>query len=528
MDGGKQMTIYRKNLIIKRMFKKGNKLKVLFVASEAAPFAQAGGLGSVVHSLTRALLRLGYDTRIMMPFYGSIDRAVYPTRIVYDKLEVPDGNSEVIICNVKTLASSDGKNADGNSQTQPQVYFLENQEYYEQRANIYGYADDAARWALFCRGTLEFIRFNKDWRPDVIVACDWQTGLVPNYLKTVYKNNPFLKDIATVFSIHNLSYQGVFDHRFVSEMDYDDGHSPAPEIKNPRLLKINSMRRGIIYADVINTVSPTYAKEITTSDYGELLDGLLRERRPHLFGILNGIDYETKNPETDPNVEVKYNAKKLDERLKNKALLRHKFNFPETSDDVFLLGLVSRFSEQKGMDLLMEALPPLLDNFNFQFAVVGTGDSKYLSFFTELGRNYPNVAAHLSFSSVLPSAVFAGADAVIIPSKFEPCGLTQMEAMRYGAVPIVRKTGGLADSVIDYDPISKKGTGFVFEKFNSYSLFGAVVRGMETHKHPKVWQNIQKNVMAADFSWSKSAAEYAKLFLKAVNFHRQEDNFRQK
>ncbi|MCK6462279.1 MAG: glycogen synthase [Candidatus Pacebacteria bacterium] len=494
------------------MFKKGNKLKVLFVASEAAPFAKAGGLGSAVHSLTRALARLGHDARVMLPFYGSIDRAACPTRMVFERLEVPNNDSEMIICNVKAFASENAA---------VPVYFLENQEYYEQRANIYGYADDAARWALLCRGTLEFIRFYKDWRPDVIVACDWQTGLIPNYLKTKYKDNPFLKDIAAVFSIHNLSYQGVFDHRFVSEMDYDDGHSPVPEITDPRLLKINSMRRGIIYADAVNTVSPTYAKEITTLEYGELLDGLLQERRSRLFGILNGIDYETYNPETDPNVEIKYNSKKLGERAKNKTALRHKFNLPEKPDDVFLLGLVSRLTEQKGIDLLMEALPPLLDNFNFQLVVVGTGDSKYLSFFTELGKNYPNVATHLSFDNVLPRMVFAGADAVIIPSKFEPCGLTQMEAMRYGAIPIVRKTGGLADSVSDYDPVFKKGTGFVFEKFNGYSLFGAVVRAMENHKHQKIWQKIQKNAMSADFSWDKSAAEYARLFAKAISFHRQ-------
>lgn len=499
------------------MFKRKNKMKVLFVAPESFPFAQAGGLGSAVYSLTRALIALGHDVRVMMPLYATIDQQKFPMKMTYRSLEVPNDSSEMIICNVKMFEPS----PDRDVKPAP-TYFLENQEYYEQRANIYGYADDAARWALLSRGVLEFVRFNKEWRPDIIVCSDWQTGLIPNYLKTTYKNNPHLSSVASVFSIHNLSYQGMFDHRFVSEMDYDDGHSPVPDIKNPRLLKINMMRRGIMYADVVNTVSPTYAKEITTADYGELLDGLLREKVSHLFGILNGIDYDKRNPEIDPSVEFKYGVKNIGERIKNKEILRHKFNLPQASEDVFMLGIVSRLTEQKGIDLLMEVLPPLLENFNFQLAVVGTGDAKYLSFFTELAKNNRNVSAHLSFNAVLPSLVFSGADAIVIPSKFEPCGLTQMEAMRYGAVPIVRKTGGLADSVEDFDPARNRGTGFVFEKLNQYSLYGSIVRAMENYKHPKIWRAIQKRAMSADFSWSKSAKEYVKLFSRAMEFHRQE------
>ncbi|RJQ30606.1 glycogen synthase [Candidatus Parcubacteria bacterium] len=498
------------------MFKTKKKTKILFVAPEVAPFAQVGGLGSAIHSLTRALARLNYDVRVMMPRYATIDTSKFPMSSVYEALEVPNNGSGPIICNVKVHIP----NID--DPTAPVItYFLENQEYYETRANVYGYADDAVRWAILSKGALEFIRFYKEWRPDVVVASDWQTGLIPNYLKTMYGNSKIMSDIATVFSIHNLSYQGMFDHRFVNEMDYDDGHSAVPEINNPRLLKINMMRRGIMYADAINTVSPTYAKEITTPDRGELLDSLLQEKRSRLFGILNGIDHMAKNPESDQNIEFKYNAKNLKERAKNKKVLREKFNLPEASDDIFTIGIVSRLSEQKGIDLLMETLPPLLDNFKFQLVVLGTGDAKYLSFFTELNKKYPNVATHLSFDSVLPSFVFAGADAVLIPSKFEPCGLTQMEAMRYGAIPIVRKTGGLADSVEDYDPIRQKGTGFVFEKFDNYSLYGAVVRAIEMHKHPKNWQALQRRAMLSDFSWDKSAKEYAKLFKKAIEFKKQ-------
>ena len=495
--------------------KKG--LKVLFVSSEAAPFAKAGGLGDVMYSLPRALRSLGHDARVMIPRYVTIDDSKFPMAMVYSALEVPNGSTSPIICNVKMYNPPASQN-DAPAPT----YFLENQEYYEQRANIYGYADDAIRWALLCRGVLEFLRFHKEWKPDIIVSADWQTGLIPNYLKTVYKNNLSLSKTATVFSIHNLFFQGVFDHRFINEMDYDDGHSPIPEINNPRLLKINMMRRGIMYADAINTVSPTYAKEITTPEYGELLDALLQERRAHLSGILNGIDYLAKNPETDPNVEFKYNLNNINERKKNKKILEEKFNLPKDSEDAFLVGIVGRITEQKGFDILMQALEPLISNPKFQMIVVGPGDSKYLSYFTELGKKYPNIATHLSFDTVLASLVFAGADAMLVPSKFEPCGLTQMEAMRYGAVPIVRKTGGLADSVEDYDPKSRKGTGFVFERYDPYALYGAVVRAMEVYKHQNLWRAIQKRAMLMDFSWNKSAKEYASLFKRAIAFRKQE------
>lgn len=493
--------------------KNRKKMKILFVTPESAPFAQAGGLGSAIHSLSKSLVRMGYDARIMMPKYATIDSSKFPMKMIYEKLEVPNDSTSNIICNVKAFNPAEGDQT--NSVT---TYFLENQEYYEQRANVYGYGDDAIRWALLSRGVLEFIRFYQNWRPDIIVACDWQTGLISNYLKTVYKDNGAMSEIATVFSIHNLFYQGMFDHRFINEMDYDDGHSPVPEINNPRLLKINMMRRGIMYSDIINTVSPSYAREITTPEYGELLDELLKEKRTRLFGILNGLDYETKNTETDPHVEFKYSAGNLSERIKNKEVLRHKFNLPSATDDVFIIGVVSRLIEQKGMDILMEALPPLLENFNFQMVVVGTGDSKYLSFFTELSKERPNIATHLSFNGILPSVVFAGADAILVPSKFEPCGLTQMEAMRYGAIPIARRTGGLADSVEDYDPVAQRGVGFVFEKFTPYALYGAIVRAMETRKRKKEWEGIQKRAMKADYSWDKSAKEYAQLFKKAIEF----------
>ncbi|KKW47546.1 MAG: Glycogen synthase [Parcubacteria group bacterium GW2011_GWA1_60_11] len=486
-------------------------LKVLFVASEAGPFMKVGGLGEVMHSLPKALRAQGVDARVMVPRYAAMDASRFPLVMEREGLmlarteEDPQG---LFVSNVLRY----------EEKRQTVAYFLENMEYYEKRANVYGYADDAARWALLSKGTLEFVR-QSDWKPDVIVSADWQAGLIPNYLHTTYQEDPLLKGIATAFSIHNLSYQGSFDHHFVSEMDYDSGSAAIPPLGDERFSKMNFMRRGIRYADVINTVSPTYAQEITTPEYGELLDDLLRERRSRLFGILNGIDRDSYDPATDPRLEARYDAKTVSRRAENRTALRRKFNLPD-DPTVPLLGIVSRLTDQKGFGLLLDAAHPLLANFKFQLIVLGSGDPNLMSFFRDLAERYPQqVAAHLTYDEALPRMIYGGADAILIPSRFEPSGLTQMEAMRYGAIPIVRKTGGLADSVLDYAPEAQTGTGFVFEKFDHHALFGTIVRVLETYRYPDAWKGIQRRGMAADFSWLKSAEEYLRLFDRAVEFH---------
>ena len=489
-------------------------LKILFVATEAAPFVKIGGLGSVMYSLPRALSELGHDARVMIPKYLSVDESVHKLKIDYRGLEVPTENENEpahLICNVKRYDPE-------NKNTDPVItYFLENQEYYEQRANVYGYADDAVRWALLCRGALEFIRLHSGWVPDVIVSSDWQTGLVSNFLKTTYKSDPLLSKIATVFTIHNLYFQAMFDHKFVSEMDFDDGHSPIPAFNSPRLENINFMRRGIIYSDVINTVSPNYAKEIMTKEYGELLDDLLRERRAVLSGILNGIDYDLWDPATNNNIESSYDSKHLDARLANKTALQERFRLP-SDKNAFIVAIVGRLTSQKGLDLLPHTIETLLTELPIQLTVVGEGE--FMSFFHDLESKYPGkVAAHLKFDNVLPHLVFAGADVVLLPSRFEPCGLVQMEAMRMGTIPIVRKTGGLADSVEDYNPNKETGTGFTFERFDSSSLMISFVRAFENFRDKKKWRELQRRAMAEDFSWVSSAKKYAALFQRAVEIH---------
>jgi starch synthase len=500
-----------------KLFGSKTGLKILFVGPEAAPFAKVGGLGSVMYSLPKALSKLGHDARVMIPRYVSIDDEKYNLEMMVEHLEVPTGNTHgraELICNVKKFTPK----TDSDPVT---TYFLENQEYYELRNNVYGYGDDPIRWALLSRGVLEFLKTDKRWIPDIIVAADWPSGYLPNYAKTVYKEDPVISKITTVFAIHNLYHQGMFDHKFVNEMDYDDGHSLIPAFEEERLMKINAMRRGIMCADAVTTVSPTYAKEILTKDYGEMLDELLKERRGVLTGILNGIDYDYWNPKTDPFVIHHYSSASLETRLKNKQVLQERFNLP-VNKNTFTVGIVSRLSRQKGFDLLQHVAETLLQELPMQLIVVGEGDGEFMSYFKELEHKYPQkVATHLKFDTVLPHIVYAGADAILIPSKFEPSGLTQMEAMRMGAIPIVRKTGGLADSVEDYNPNKQSGTGFVFERFDSSSFMIALIRAFENYRDKKNWQALQKRAMSQDFSWDRSAQEYIQFFERAIKFNKR-------
>lgn len=491
-----------------KLFTKKKGLKILFVGSEAAPFAMAGGLSAVMYALPKSLKKLGHDARVFIPRYLDIDLEKYDLELIMEHLEVPTDNEagpKALFCNVRKFVPVEEEDP-------VMTYFLENQEYYEQRANIYGYADDPIRWALLSRGALEFLKSQDDWMPDIIVGADWPTGYMFNYMKTAYKDVPKFSNVLTMLAIHNLAFQGLFNHRFVQEMDYDDGHSPIPPFETPRLLKINSLRRGITYADAIITVSENYAKEILTKEFGEGLEDLLKERRGVLSGVLNGIDVELWDPSTDPHVPHHFSATKLESRIKNKKELQERFNI-EVNDDTFVVALVSRLYKQKGIELITPIIRTLLAELPMQLIVVGEGDTDSMDFFQKLHEELPTkVGLNLRFDSKLPHLVFSGSDAVLIPSKYEPCGLTQMEAMRLGAVPIVRKTGGLADSVQDYDAGKGTGNGFVFEKFDSSSLLIAIIRAFENYKDKAKWKELQSRVMQQDFSWDASARKYVEAF----------------
>ena len=488
-------------------------LKVLIVAPEVSPYANVGGFARVTAYLSRALIELGHDVRLFMPKFGFIDEEKYPMEMVFKGLRVPTGTPEkpYLICNVKLNVVPGGA----------PVYFLENMEYYEKRANVYGYSDDPLRWALLSRGALEFLR-KSDWCPQVIHCNDWQTGFVPNYLATVYNKDKKLLPLATVFTIHNLMYQGMFDHRTISELDFDDGRSQIASFFSKRLNKQNFMRRGIIYSDVVNTVSKTYAKEILTPEYGEGLDRLLLEVRSKLYGIVNGIDYDEFNPATDRLVNTNYDVKHLQKRVQNKLALQREFDLIE-DEGIFTVGFVGRLSEQKGLDLILKVLPHFLKEFeDAQFFQVGGGESRFIDLLKKLKNDFPaQVGIHPLPNFTLPRLLFSGCDVMLIPSRFEPCGQVQLEAMRYGAVPIVRATGGLKDTVEGFNPRKDSGTGFVFEDYDAWPLFAKLVQAYEVFQHPKIWRRLQQRAMRADFSWKASALEYVELYKKAVHRHRR-------
>lgn len=491
-------------------------LKILIVAPEISPYANVGGLSRVVAHLSRALLSLGHDVRLFMPKFGFLDETKYETRVVHEWLEVPTGGSDnevpFLVCNVKSHQPPVGTGAP--------VYFLENMEYYEKRANVYGYSDDPLRWALLGRGVLEFLKIS-DWVPDVVHINDWQTGYLVNYLRTVYEKDKKLLTMATVFTIHNLFYQGMFDHRSVSEMDFDDGRSPIASFFDERLKKQNFMRRGIIYADLISTVSQSYGYEIMTPDFGEGLDKLLVELRSKVFGVLNGIDYDEYNPETDPLLVENYKAGEVEGRVMNKLALQKEFGLKQDAE-IPLISIVGRLETQKGYDLAAEVLHPLLRNFDVQLVAIGGGDLSIAEAFRALKNEFPEkVGIHLMPNFSLPHLVFAGADMMLFPARFEPCGLVQMEGMRYGAIPIARAVGGLADTIEDFRPRQNSGFGFVFKDFDKWQFFAQIVRALEVYSHKTIWKALVERAMKKDFSWNSSAKKYVELYQKAWQFRRQ-------
>lgn len=489
-------------------------LKILIIGAEVSPYANVGGYARVLAHLSRALIKLGHDVRVFMPKFGLIDEEKYEMEMVQEGLNVPtdDKNTPYLICNVKM------HEAPGNAP----VYFLENREYYELRANVYGYQDDHIRWALLSRGALEFLKEQggKSWMPDVIHANDWHTGYVSNYLRTTYGNEETLQNIATLFTIHNLQYQGLYDHKHVSELNFDDGRSPIAAFFSERLFWQNFMRRGIMYADIIGTVSKTYAREILKPEHGESLDRLLTEVRAKLFGIVNGIDFEEFDPTTDKLIAHNYDVYSLEKRIKNKEALQEEFDLP-VNEKIPVLGYVGRMDQQKGVDLILEVARPLLRDFDVQVVAVGGGDGVLMDGFRQLQKDFPQkVGVHLMPDFSLPRLLFSGADIMLMPSRFEPCGIVQMEAMRYGAIPIVRATGGLADTVKDFDPEKDAGFGFVFRDFDAWAFFAQIVRALEIYRHKETWQRMQKRAMLQDNSWPARALEYLDLYQKAIHLRK--------
>ncbi|OIO93449.1 MAG: starch synthase [Anaerolineae bacterium CG2_30_64_16] len=487
-------------------------MKILYLSAEVVPFAKTGGLADVAGALPKAIRALGHDIRVVMPRYGRVDVEKFGLKRVLDAVNVPMDER------VEQAAILEG--SIGTGATETPVYFVDSARYFD-RQGIYMYPDDAERFIFFSRAALEMCRA-LDWRPDVIHCNEWHTALLPNWLKTVYRADPACAEVATLYTAHNLEYQGVFGYRVLeiaglAEMGYIAHPDVAPDLN----YVVDLMARGLLFADIINTVSETYAQEILTPEYGQRLDPILRDRRDRLFGILNGIDTELYDPATDPHIAAQFDLNRIAARGANKAALQAEAGLP-TRGDVPLVGVVSRLTDQKGFDLISAVADPLIQQLGCQFVVMGTGELRYHDMLNALAARYPEqVKVFLTFNRPLEQRIYASSDIFLMPSRFEPCGLNQMVAMRYGAVPVVHAVGGLADSVADYTPETGLGNGFSFVRYDPMALYTALVRAVEAYRHRDLWAELVRRCMMTDFSWDRSAEKYVDLYHRALAIRRE-------
>jgi len=470
-------------------------MKILFIAAEASPLARVGGLAEVVSSLARALTTLGHEVRLILPHYGCLNVNIMDVSAKTPSVKVSFmGRSELATLKMTTLKE------------EIPVYLVENDHYF---AGPEVYTDNDLERFLFFSLAIPAILSRLDFCPDIIHCHDWHTSLVPLTLKEAGCA------FATVFSIHNLAYQGAFSQQFLAVSGLSKvwhkhipNDAPAPPL--------NFMSQGILLANIITTVSPTYAAEILTPEYGEGLGHLLRYRQKELYGIVNGIDYEEYNPATDHYLVTNYNSFTVEKRVANKIALQKKANLPQDVD-VPLIGMISRLDEQKGFDLLLPAMKSLMGKTKIQFVILGKGRKHYEDLLRETGQRYPDrVAVFITVDDSLAHLIYGGSDMFLLSSRFEPCGLGQLIAMRYGAIPVVRRTGGLADTVRDTDANLEKGNGFVFQAYHPASLIEAVERAERGFYHKDAWQKLMKLNMLLDFSWKVSAKMYQDIYHQAM------------
>ncbi|MBQ6165031.1 MAG: glycogen synthase GlgA [Clostridia bacterium] len=472
-------------------------MKVLYAASEARPFSVSGGLADVACSLPRALRKRLVGCRLITPLYDTIAQEYKDKMEFVTHITVPVAWRRQY-CGLFRL-SMDGVIC----------YFIDNQ-YYFKRDGLYGYYDDAERYAFFARAILEVIPY-LDFKPDVIHCNDWQTALTPVYYSLFYANREGFENIKTVFTIHNIQYQGKYGMELVGDV-LGLSQDEAQKVEYDGC--VNLLKGGIECADKVTTVSPTYAKEILDPWYSHGLDGILREREWKLQGILNGIGYDIYDPENDPDIAAPFSAADPAGKAVCKAALQKEAGLAERAD-VPVMGVVSRLVSHKGFDLVEAVLDELLSNADIQVVVLGSGEWQYENFFREAQARHPDkLSLRLGFSSEYAKRIYAGSDLFLMPSKSEPCGLSQMIALRYGAVPIVRETGGLKDTV--FDSGLGEGNGFTFANYNAHDMLHTIYRAIEGYKNAEGWQILRKRAMECDNSWKNAAGEYIKMYNKVV------------
>ena len=478
-------------------------MKILFTASECVPFIKTGGLADVVGALAPVLAKQGHDVRVILPLYSSIPEKWTEQMTHVCDFEVQLGWRRQY-CGIEMLQK------DGVT-----WYFMDN-KYYFGRPYIYGMGgDEYERFGFFCRGTLNALPI-LGFQPDVVHAHDWQSGMIPALLKIQYAHLPFYANMKTMYTIHNLQYQGIFGIREVQDV-LGLGDSLWTDDKLECYGCANFMKAALVYADLITTVSPSYAEEIQTAYYGERLDGLLRARKHQVYGVLNGIDMADYNPATDPRIAATYSVDDMAGKAVCKAELQKNLGL-NVDPNVPIIGMVGRLSNQKGLDLVDYIIGDLLKQ-NVQLVVLGMGESRYVNLFSWAEGQYKGkVAARFAMDHALAHQIYAGCDMFLMPSQFEPCGLSQLIALRYGTLPIVRETGGLRDTVLSYNEFTGHGNGFSFFNYNAHDMLHVIERACDYyHNHKDVWQLLQQRGMSCDYSWNNSANRYMELYSLLMN-----------
>jgi len=483
------------------------KLKIVQVASEVAPFSKTGGLGDVARSLPKALKRLGHEVIIITPFYGRlIDQQEYKLQPVATDVNLSLNSEEQVTVNYWR----------GYLMDDLPVYFIECKKYFSKHRYLYGSGKENARFLVFNVAVLKLLSLIK-FSADIIQCHDWQTGLIPYYLKTEFRYSKTLKRASTIFTIHNLIFQ--FGHNWweVPPENKDYGRGRLPHLSDPNLENINFAKRAILSADLINTVSEQYREEIMTKKFGQDLHRILQNRSDRLVGIVNGIDYNTYNPALDTGLPHQYSFVDPSPKIENKTYLQNLFNLPVDQDKPIFC-MTSRISFQKGFELIIKVFPQLL-KLDAQFIIIGTGDKKYLSDLAKIARKHPDrlvvIPSHEA-NQKYETLVYAGADFFLLPSNHEPCGINQLIAMRYGCIPIVRAVGGLYDTVENFSPQARRGTGFTFKNEDEFDLHEAVVRALENFKHKASWRSLVKRAMRQSHGWEIPAKKYVELYKRIL------------
>lgn len=480
---------------------KNKPLNICLATSEFAPLAKAGGLADVSAALSAYLHDAGHDVRVLMPFYSTLQRENLDIQPVdgLQNLSVRIGHWDVEYDIYWTVLPNDTP-----------VFLLHCPALYDRDGLYTSAADEHLRFLLLSRAAIEMCQ-HMEFSPDIFHCHDWHTGLIPLYLKTLYAWDKLFANTRSIMTIHNIGYQGIFSSDIVADLSLGDDESKLHQ-DDLTAGRVNFLKTGLLYADLLTTVSPTYAREIQGSEYGMGLDDVLRARSGALIGILNGVDDAEWNPETDPLIPRNFSPRKLSGKKFCKQQLQKELGL-NVDDKRPLLGIVSRLVSQKGFDLLEGALPRLLQQRDFALAVLGSGEPRIERFFESLQRKAKGrVSFYRGYNNKLAHWIEAGSDMFLMPSRYEPCGLNQMYSLKYGTVPIVRETGGLADSVQQIDPHSGSGTGVVFRNFDETGLIWAVNMALDLYADQKLWKKVMRNGMAMDFSWQQQGEQYVKIF----------------